>query len=135
MAGEDVPTKRSNHAAAVCGDHLLVFGGWGDATNDDGVEDDKDDEGGTTSHSHSHSHSNFNSKQLQRQRQRQRGTKPLAAAELLHLKSRCWTHCSTVNEARSRQKRLWSDPTHDPQAEPQTPSGSAPGPVVCTALV
>ncbi|EOD05416.1 hypothetical protein EMIHUDRAFT_199139 [Emiliania huxleyi CCMP1516] len=27
-ANEDVPTARSNHAAAACGGHLLVFGGW-----------------------------------------------------------------------------------------------------------
>lgn len=26
--GENVPTPRSNHAAVVCGDHFLVFGGW-----------------------------------------------------------------------------------------------------------
>ncbi|KAJ1616531.1 hypothetical protein T492DRAFT_850757 [Pavlovales sp. CCMP2436] len=26
---EDVPTARSNHAMAACGEHLLVFGGWG----------------------------------------------------------------------------------------------------------
>jgi cobyrinic acid a,c-diamide synthase len=29
IAGEDVPTRRSNHAAAACGDHVLIFGGWG----------------------------------------------------------------------------------------------------------
>ena len=29
IAGEDVPTRRSNHAAVACGDHVLVFGGWG----------------------------------------------------------------------------------------------------------
>jgi hypothetical protein len=30
IAGEDVPTKRSNSASVVCGDYLfLVFGGWG----------------------------------------------------------------------------------------------------------
>jgi len=29
VAGEDVPTRRSNHAAVACGDHVLVFGGWG----------------------------------------------------------------------------------------------------------
>ncbi|CAK0795550.1 unnamed protein product [Prorocentrum cordatum] len=27
-AGEAVPTARSNHAAASCGEHLFVFGGW-----------------------------------------------------------------------------------------------------------
>jgi cobyrinic acid a,c-diamide synthase len=29
VANEDVPTARSNSAAVVCGDYLLVFGGWG----------------------------------------------------------------------------------------------------------
>jgi len=29
VAGEDVPTRRSNHAAVACGDHVLIFGGWG----------------------------------------------------------------------------------------------------------
>lgn len=29
-ANESVPTPRSNHAAVTCGDHLLVFGGWGE---------------------------------------------------------------------------------------------------------
>ncbi|GMH63816.1 hypothetical protein TrST_g12054 [Triparma strigata] len=61
--GEDVPTARSNHAAACCGDYLLVFGGWGDK--------------GTN---------------------RELCAAPLASAELLHLKTRCWTHCSTTNE-------------------------------------
>ena len=31
--GEDVPSKRSNHAAAVWGDILLVFGGWNENGN------------------------------------------------------------------------------------------------------
>ena len=29
VADEDVPTMRSNSAAVICGDYLLVFGGWG----------------------------------------------------------------------------------------------------------
>ncbi len=29
VAGENVPTRRSNHAAVVCGNYVLVFGGWG----------------------------------------------------------------------------------------------------------
>ena len=29
VADEDVPTRRSNSAAVVCGDYLLMFGGWG----------------------------------------------------------------------------------------------------------
>jgi hypothetical protein len=29
VANEDVPTARSNSAAVVCGDYLMVFGGWG----------------------------------------------------------------------------------------------------------
>jgi len=28
VAGEDVPTPRSNHAMVACGEHILVFGGW-----------------------------------------------------------------------------------------------------------
>eukprot|EP00979_Chaetoceros_neogracilis_P017044 scaffold10174_cov237-Chaetoceros_neogracile.AAC.1 len=28
VAGEDVPTHRSNHAMVACGDHIMVFGGW-----------------------------------------------------------------------------------------------------------
>jgi len=28
IAGEDVPTHRSNHAMVACGDHIIVFGGW-----------------------------------------------------------------------------------------------------------
>ena len=55
-ANEDVPTARSNHAAAACGGHLLVFGGWSAG-----------------------------------------GDVPLAHPELLHLETRCWTHCSTHN--------------------------------------
>ena len=55
-ANEAVPTARSNHAAVVCGEHLLVFGGWSAD-----------------------------------------GSTPLSAPELLHLRTRCWTHCSTRN--------------------------------------
>lgn len=29
VAGEDVPTPRSNHASAACGEHIVIFGGWG----------------------------------------------------------------------------------------------------------
>jgi len=29
VAGEDVPTPRSNHAAVACGAYILIFGGWG----------------------------------------------------------------------------------------------------------
>ena len=29
VADENVPTLRSNHAIAVCGDYIIVFGGWG----------------------------------------------------------------------------------------------------------
>ena len=61
--GEDVGNARSNHALAACGDHVLVFGGWGDGP--DG------------------------------------GPAPLAAAELLHAETKCWTHCSTSNEGPS----------------------------------
>lgn len=75
VAGEDdVPTRRSNHAVAACGEHLLVFGGW--------------DAGGTV---------------------------PLAAPELLHLTTRCWTHCSTVNEgpcARGNPTLVYSRKRH-----------------------
>ncbi|KAF0698061.1 Aste57867_11309 [Aphanomyces stellatus] len=52
----DVPTDRSNHAAAIWRDDVLVvFGGWDDA-----------------------------------------GLRPLAALELLDLRTNCWTHGSTV---------------------------------------
>ena len=29
VAGENVPTPRSNHASVACGEHILTFGGWG----------------------------------------------------------------------------------------------------------
>lgn len=28
IAGENVPTPRSNHAMVACGEHIMVFGGW-----------------------------------------------------------------------------------------------------------
>jgi Kelch motif/Galactose oxidase, central domain len=32
IANEDVPTARSNGAAVLCGDYMIVFGGWGQAS-------------------------------------------------------------------------------------------------------
>jgi len=55
VSGEAVPTARSNHAAAIWGDMLIVFGGW--------CED---------------------------------GSCPLARLEILHLKTLCWTHGSSM---------------------------------------
>ena len=73
-ANEAVPTVRSNHASVVCGDHLLVFGGWSAD-----------------------------------------GNAPLSHPELLHLETRCWTHCSTRNDpptARGNPSLVYSARRH-----------------------